>query len=138
MLYWERWRPRHAFLKGPYQKYSVQNPNIFIYNLEKDLEQRSNEKVVTSEPILPSQHPLFEEQKEFLKTKMAVTLPTKTAETSENSEDVFDFDSLSFDGSSPVVPFGKKIQVTAASMMMGEKTDVTSVPEITVGIRCFD
>ncbi|EGT51816.1 hypothetical protein CAEBREN_08942 [Caenorhabditis brenneri] len=131
VLYWERWRPKHAFLRGPYQKYSVQNPNIFVYNLEKDMEQRTSEKVVTSEPILPSQHPLFEEQKEFLKMKMkAVTVPTLT-ETSENSDDVFDFDGAAFGGST--VPIGgkiEKIQVTAASMMMGEKTDVTRTPEI--------
>lgn len=132
VLYWERWRPRHAFLRGPYQRFSVQNPNIFVYNLEKDMEQRTSEKVVTSEPILPSQHPLFEEQKEFLKMKMkAVTVPSLT-ETSENSDDVFDFDGAAFGGST--VPIGgkiEKIEVTAASMMMGEKTDVTRTPEIT-------
>ncbi|CAI2334430.1 unnamed protein product [Caenorhabditis sp. 36 PRJEB53466] len=129
VLYWERWRPKHAFLKGPYQRYSRQDPNIFVYNLEKDTEQRSSEKVVTSEPILPSQHPLFEEQKEFLKTKMSmVTVPTE--ETSENTEDVFDFDGLAFESSS-AGPVGKKIEVTAAEVMIGEKDDVTRIPEIT-------
>lgn len=127
VLYWERWRPRHAFLKGPYQKYSVQNPNIFVYNLEKDLEQKTSEKVVTKEPILPSQHPLFEEQKEFLKSKMSASTVPSLTETSENSDDVFDFDGSEFGSTNPI-PKGDKIQVTAASMMMGEK--VTKTPEI--------
>lgn len=129
VLYWERWRPRHAFLKGPYQRYSVQNPNIFVYNLEKDIEQKSSEKVVTSEPILPSQHPLFEEQKEFLKAKMAAsTVPSilRILETSENSDDVFDFTGISTSS----VSKSEKIQVTAASVMMGEKLEVTKTPEI--------
>ncbi|KAF1764278.1 hypothetical protein GCK72_004225 [Caenorhabditis remanei] len=123
VLYWERWRPRHAFLKGPYQKYSVQNTNIFVYNLEKDIEQKTSEKVVTSEPILPSQHPLFEEQKEFLKRKMSVTPSPRILETSENSDDVFDSATSSASKT-------EKIQVTAASMMMGEKLQVTRTPEI--------
>ncbi|PIC43590.1 hypothetical protein B9Z55_004268 [Caenorhabditis nigoni] len=136
VLYWEKWRPKHAFLKGPYQKWSHQNPNIFVYNLEKEMEQKNTEKVVTSEPITPSQHPLFEEQKEFLKGKMGTTvgttvIPASLTETSENSDDVFDFDGLAFEstGNPGPVKFDK-IQVTAASMMLAEKTDVTKNPEI--------
>ncbi|CAP35870.2 Protein CBG18408 [Caenorhabditis briggsae] len=138
VLYWEKWRPKHAFLKGPYQKWSHQNPNIFVYNLEKEMEQKNTEKVVTSEPITPSQHPLFEEQKEFLKGKMGTTVgttvvPASLTETSENSDDVFDFDGLAFEitGNPGPVKFDK-IQVTAASMMLAEKTDVTKTPEISV------
>ncbi|UMM15932.1 hypothetical protein L5515_013159 [Caenorhabditis briggsae] len=136
VLYWEKWRPKHAFLKGPYQKWSHQNPNIFVYNLEKEMEQKNTEKVVTSEPITPSQYPLFEEQKEFLKGKMGTTVgttvvPASLTETSENSDDVFDFDGLAFEitGNPGPVKFDK-IQVTAASMMLAEKTDVTKTPEI--------
>ncbi|CAB3404417.1 unnamed protein product [Caenorhabditis bovis] len=89
-LYWEKWRPKGGFLRSSALLNEKQDPMLFVYNLHKD----NQETVIKTEKVLPTDHPLFIEQKEFLKkdptTKSIVLESEKEIEAFGFNESVFE------------------------------------------------